>query len=180
MLNESPGGWGFSPGMLALGMEPPRSEEAKQPLEKPHVCILATAPAQIAANNHHQLARLWLREALDDFSPQPLSKPSWSWMWQQWAIPTGPNNIAYSSANTLVILSRWPLEVVGDIAKDNGTCLYLPDRHKCQRTVTPMAGWDVVKKTVSNQDPCSRRILGAHADEWWNPAGTQPCFPQHR
>lgn len=92
---------------------------------------------------------------------------------------SGPNNIAYSSANTVIILSCWPLRIVGDIAKDNGTCLYLPDRHKCQRTVTPMAGWDVVKKTVSNQDPCSRRILGAHADEQWNPAGTQPCFPQH-
>lgn len=36
--------WDFFPGMLALGAEPLYCGEAKELLEKPHVCILATNP----------------------------------------------------------------------------------------------------------------------------------------
>lgn len=167
--------WGFSPGMFALGMEPPCYEQAKQPLEKPHVCILATAPGQISANNHHQLARLWVKEALDDFSPQALS--IWSWMWQRWAIPI-------KSQPHCLFLSKhchyFKLLTFGEVcytAKDNATCLYSSDWQKFQRTVTPMVGWDFVKKLWSNNHKCSEMILGAHSDRWWNTANAQPCFP---
>lgn len=56
---------------------------SQRALGKAILCILATAPAEISANNHRQLARLWVSKALDDSSVQPSSKPNWSWMRQK-------------------------------------------------------------------------------------------------